>query len=121
MEPDPRTPFVDSEPPRIEHAPFNPTEDPWQTDVELTADERVRTVLLKEALADREVHTCETTQITSILGNDGYYGCETGCLRPYFEVTLHCEHYLEDLGQEWTYHGGIAETFADFLDEMARA
>ena len=75
--------------------------EPFYLDKDLTADDRVRFLILRRAQSDGRTHTCIDTDVVFIVGDDGTYGCDTGC--EYYRLTakLVCEHFPEGIEYEY--------------------
>lgn len=80
-------------------------DEPIYHDLDLTADERVRIYVLREAQSHPRTHTCPDTDVSFIEGDDGTYGCDTGC--EYWRLTarLTCEHFPEGFEFEYGQFG----------------
>lgn len=89
----------------------------YQYDVDLTADAKVAAWVLRE-FRDAMHHvghlaTCEQTAVRFVEGNDGMYGCDTGCDYARLEATLTCPH-----GESQEFEYGQFGELADLLDDI---
>lgn len=61
---------------------------------------------------EKHLAACPDTTVTHIQGEDGYYGCETGCEYARLEARISCPHHSED----YTY--GEFGDLADLINEI---
>lgn len=89
--------------------------DEWVTEKDLSADEKVKSYILKTAEADN-THVCSETTVSFVEGADGFYGCDTGCEYARLEATLTCPHFPKGVEVEYGEWGRLHNLLAD-IDE----
>lgn len=96
----------------------------YQYEVDLTADEKVAAYVLREykalwhspgrsAEAWRHLKQCPEATVSHAEGNDGMYGCDTGCEYARLEATISCPHGFVDEEFEYGAFGELADLLAD--------
>jgi hypothetical protein len=93
-------------------------------DVDLTADERVARYVLADyrqrcyrrwSAEKPHLATCPDATVRHLEGNDGEYGCDTGCEYARLEAVIECPHG-ETAKHQYGYFGDLA----DILKEIER-
>lgn len=86
-------------------------------DVNLTADEKVAEFVKQRFREARygagHLATCESLTVNHAVGDDGTFGCETGCEYVRLTATLSCDH-----GESTEYEYGTWGTLADLLEDL---
>lgn len=86
-------------------------DEPYYHDVDLTADDRVSRFVLSRAVSDSRTHTCIDTKVSFLEGDDGTYGCDTGCEYLRLTAKLTCKHFPEGIEYEYGDFGMLYNLF----------
>lgn len=89
----------------------------YQYEVDLTADEKVAAWILRKYRDDgsanpkawQHLKACPEATVSHTEGNDGMYGCDTGCEYARLEATISCPHGFVDEEFEYGEFGELAD------------